>query len=114
LIKGTYIITKALWLKLLYGVLFFYWITTVDTPELHSKGIMHILKIFCAVKIFCTVNLISLTAEQLAIERQKLFEAIGYTESGAVEEYPREVCPSLHSFTHYHDVLYSILLRRLM
>jgi len=31
------------------------------------------------------------TAEQLAIEREKLFEAIGYTEAGATEEYPLEV-----------------------
>ena len=31
-------------------------------------------------------------AEQAAIEREKLFEAIGYSESNPKEEYPSEVC----------------------
>ena len=41
--------------------------------------------------VWCDV----IVAEQLAIERQKLFEAIGYSEGGPKEEYPREVSLSL-------------------
>ena len=39
------------------------------------------------VSVWCVV----IVAEQLAIERQKLFEAIGYSEGGPKEEYPHEV-----------------------
>ena len=48
---------------------------------------------FPAIRLVLSDSVTYVTAaEQLAIEREKLFEAIGYSESSPKEEYPSEVC----------------------